>query len=636
MGAEEIKFGPPKCPKCPLIPIISIFINEESKIMCEYRCAFMHYGQIEYEKMFLDEENHHGSICESCKEVPPPKEELRYCGVCKLFFCSKCLPKHNKEKESHLVTVPVSKIEYTCLLHGEKIFAYCFTCLTNICKFCKRHEIHCVKEFRQFEPDQEFLQNYSFYSNDYNNYKKAVRTSANINGQAYKKFVFNSDLLINFAKSLRNNYYQRKNKNILCGEILINFLNVIKFDFKVNSLDDKINFDTKNKIMNEYCKTHCILKDPPISHICTFSKTKSDIRMDKLKLVFLTNIEDLTEEDPKDFFFIRKFGLIVYFINKIIYFFNVNFQKKQKIRLDQEINSLYFTKGKFLLVCSGKEVKIYELIKDEPFYREDETISINIDKESDDSVQQVFGDINKNLYIRTKKKIFLLNSENENHFKEIKSIDMSMKNENFNEDNKDKIPNNYDYFKDIMSYKYNNRKNNDYTNIQSHKGDIQSIKTLFNFDNTLISEENNYYILRDSKTLEIKKEKEISTITNRSTIIFNNYILVPNSNMIYFYSIPDIKKVSSISTSGKIVSLNVIKRKTLLVLEETDKKPLVEIKYYVEQFELNTWKRLFGEFINIKEEIKYKNNNCIKIFGEGIDLFLYYGKTRNIYRYEQK
>ena len=54
------------CPKCPLTPIISIFLNPEGILTCEYRCSFMHFGQIPFEDISKDKENKHGKFCDRC------------------------------------------------------------------------------------------------------------------------------------------------------------------------------------------------------------------------------------------------------------------------------------------------------------------------------------------------------------------------------------------------------------------------------------------------------------------------------------------------------------------------------------------------------------------------------------------
>ena len=100
------------CPKCPLTPIISISLDSKGKLNCEYRCPFIHFGNIPFEDILKNKENKHGKFCDRClnsKDEHQSKNidnnELLYCGVCQQFICLNCRLEHDKEKENHKILI---------------------------------------------------------------------------------------------------------------------------------------------------------------------------------------------------------------------------------------------------------------------------------------------------------------------------------------------------------------------------------------------------------------------------------------------------------------------------------------------------------------------------------------------------
>ena len=127
------------CPFCPLTPIISIFIKENGILTTEFRCPNLHNGCLPFNDIFKNKDNH-GKSCFLCEKEAEKVEltkkiirdkdedELLYCGTCKEYICNKCLPVHDKEKESHKILVEKSKVNYTGLEHNKKFYAFCFSC----------------------------------------------------------------------------------------------------------------------------------------------------------------------------------------------------------------------------------------------------------------------------------------------------------------------------------------------------------------------------------------------------------------------------------------------------------------------------------------------------------------------------
>ena len=625
MGGTEIKSLPIddiRCPKCPLTPIISISLNSEGSLTCEYRCPFMHFGTIPFDDLSKDREQKHGTHCDRCElnnqnkdnanneqiennEKNPDKakitnniirDDLSYCGTCKQFICSKCIKKHEEEKESHKVLIPKSKISYTCLEHGEKYDSYCFTCLKSVCKKCKRHEKHCKKKFEEFYPDKEFIDNYDFYMKDYSNYLKSFKKHHGMNKQQFTNFQRRCGILLGLAKFLFNNFYKKKEANQLNGETLINLLNVVNFDYRAENLD------TNEKFVN-YCKTHLVISNKPISDICTFSKTKSDYKVGKLDMEQFKTFDSFQNEKPEYFKYSPIGKHIIFTTGSSIHFLGI--EKKEnlgfKIRLTQNIFSFNIINQDILCVCSD-HIYLYKLLKKEPFYEEYKELPI-LDIFSD-PVRQIFGNLEKNLIVRTTKELLVV-TKNKDNFE----ITAREPLEDINKDITEvkEVPDTSYHYYDYYGSRNRTKK------INITKTVITTIKSVWK-DN-LVTIENGVITIRDANTL--KKKSSLIFYKNIDCLVFNGNVLIFNDKSILFYTIPNLEKVSCMNVADTIVSINLVNRKTFIVLENK----------YLEQFESNTWKRIsrqigFGEITN---------NKSLKVIGAGKKLFIFNKDNNTFY-----
>ena len=618
MGGKESSSGQKKieiiCPKCPLTPIISISINAEGILTCEYRCPFMHFGVIPFEDIDKDKENKHGKFCDRCAKAKKEEDankniieedSLLYCGTCKQFICKKCRPEHDAEKESHKTLVPKDKISYTCLEHGKNYIGFCFTCLISVCPDCKRHEKHCKKQFEEFYPDKDFIDNYKYYIKDYGNYIKSVSRSAGMNKNHFNRFKDRNQLLLGLSNYLYNNYEDKKSKKQLNGEMLINLLNVVNFNFKADQL-------TSNEAFVTYCKTHLLLSNKPISDICTFSKTKSDYNISKFVLEEYSAFGNAGT--PNEFKYYKTGELIIYNIGSCIHFLSTQGGQDSekvgsKIRLDEAISSFSIINHNILCVCS-KKIHLYELTNKAPFYSEYyKTEDLNI---FDEPVVEVFGNMDKDLLVRTTKELLLVNEDKKNKGKYIITERIYLEDVNTKVVEKKVIPNKTNNYYDYdYGYGYNNNKTK---TITITKDKITKIKAIYN-DNIILVE-GGVITTRELNTL--RSIKTLNEYKNIDCLVFNGNIIVPNGNDIYFYTIPDLDRVSQITVSDKIVSLSLVNKKTLIVVEEK----------YLEQFETNTWKRLWRQ-ISLGENIQ---NNQFNVIGAGNKLFLYEKEKKIFYQ----
>ena len=98
--------------------------------------------------------------------------------------------------------------------------------------------------------------------------------------------------------------------------------------------------------------------------------------------------------------------------------------------------------------------------------------------------------------------------------------------------------------------------------------------------------------------------------------MFNGNVIAPDGKNILFYTLPNLENVSCLSLSDNILSLNIINRRTFIVIQSK----------YIEQFEANTWKRLWRE-ISFGDIVKSFSD--LLVIGAYKELFLF-SKEKNI------
>ena len=602
------------CPNCPLTPIISITLNSENVLTCEYRCPFMHFGTIPFEDLPKIREKNQVKSCDRCVKSKESSQEslinedLLYCGTCKQFICSNCKEAHDKEKESHKVLVPNSIVRHTCLEHGKRYIGYCFTCLISVCEDCKRHNIHCKKLFEEFYPEEDFLSSFKYYTEDFDNYLSSFKRCKGMNKEHFANYKKRCKILLDLAKFLKNNFDEKSKKHILNGETLINLLNVVNFNYKAD------NYDTNESFMT-YCKTHLILSNKPISDICTFSKTKSDYNISKFKLEDFKLSLGNEKEKPEYFKYSPIGNHIVYFSGSSIHFLFVgkegNEKKDFEIGFDNKISSFNIINKNMLCVCCEK-LHFYQLSQNEPYYTEYNYMPV-MDLFFD-PVLEVVGNLDKNLVVRTTKELLVVNDKQKKRQYEI-VVKTALENINKSFITKKEVPDdtkrkNYDYDYDYYGYGQKKTKT-----IEILNKVLTTIKAIW--DEYIITIEDGVITTRNLKDLKI-----ITTMhphKNIDCLVFNGNVIIYNNTDILFYSIPNLNKVSTISISDSISSINIVNKKTFIVIENK----------YIEQFETNTWKRLWRQ-ISFGE--KANNLNKLMAIGAGKNLFFYNKESNSIYK----
>ena len=578
MGAKESRFPPTEeiiCPNCPLTPIISIFLNEDAILTCEFRCPNLHFGIFTFSELFKNK-NKHGNICNRCKkENNGLDKELLYCGTCKEFFCNNCRPQHDKEKESHKILIEKSRVNYTCLEHNKNFIGYCFSCLVDVCSECKRHDKHIVKEFEEFSSNESNKDTLEYYLDNYNNYIHNFKRQIHYNKIMFEEFKKRNLELLDFVKYLNDHFLYRKKSNKLNSEIIINYLNIPVFDYNV---DNKVYKSAKE--FEKYCKHHLILEYKPISQICTFSKNKQDFNLSRLNLVKHFSLES---EQPKYFKYSSMGDAIIFFSGTCIYFLSANTSDKKvyKIRLESQIFSLNILNKNILCACIAdkKNIYLYKLTSNPPYYGEND-IFPEIEIQLGEQIVQVIGNFNKYLVTRAKGGVINLHKKNDEKY-EIVSSSKTFSN-NFDE-------NNFELkgiWKDYLIIRDN--VNVIVRDLKNPKLDLITSKIVFDYNS-------------DKKDF----------------LIYNGNIIVFRKKQIFFISIPNLEVESKLELPDNIFSVNIVNPRTMIVVE----------KGYMEQLEVDTWKRMwwkanFGRNINIYD---------LMPIGAGKKLFFYNKGDNNFY-----
>ena len=114
-----------------------------------------------------------------------------------------------------------------------------------------------------------------------------------------------------------------------------------------------------------------------------------------------------------------------------------------------------------------------------------------------------------------------------------------------------------------------------------------------------------------------EKQKLLDKTKEKDFIVFNGNIITYGGKEILFYNIPKLELVSKLELLDTVLSVNIVNPRTMIVMEIN----------YVEQLEVNTWKRLYNQ-INLQPN---KNLNNFKPIGAGKKLFFYSKSDNKIY-----
>ena len=674
------------CQKCPLTPIINITSTKEGTIICEYRCPSFHMGLTKFEEMILKKNSRsrrYGYICQGCKkeiENTLGQKKFKFCGYCKIFLCEECINVHKILKSNHII-LDYSKINNSCLYHGNKYKFYCFTCLKSICTKCLGHKNHCFKTLTELEPNKEFLEKLNFYFKEVYNYFNCLENQKKeeFNIENFKKFKTKNIMLLNFVKDLYKTYLDKKGNDNLNGEIIINLFNLSKFNFGMKGF-----FQDANKYFN----THLIIKDIPVSSMCSFTNTKASYKIGELTPVFF---KDLNIDNNDSMIVLRMdYDLIAYNIGKILYFMKEEEKVYFNIEVQDEIKYFFQLKDHIVCICSEENLFFCKLMKIEPYI-----VSCSVLMPDINNITQVYGSVYKSLFIiddeeyiyklipkndgpnsdfdfslqienmvKIKQTIGLFNvnklngnqneeseENDENSNNNYNSSDHSYSSGNEENENKDNSEGNQsasassrnsnnimtlNKVKNNRSDFHNSNNNSDSQNENSSEEVELIVNKLIMFEETrksetkskrndsyiikgivydyLVLKELEYITVRNDSNLFINKKMELNFIEGTDYLydfsIYNNHVLLPKKNNINFYTIPDFILVSKIQVNEKINSFLIPNKNMLLVIGDNS----------IEQFELNTWKRV-SKLMN--ENLLIFPNEKMKIIGNSNELYLF-------------
>ena len=232
------------CQKCDLTPLISInSINtKNNEINIIEKCLNGHEIKTPLSKYNFSRINYH--TCDRCNEIQKNKDkEFFYCTKCKQFFCIHCkeihfnnhnnkFNKNNNYKNlfnENFFLIPVSNLNCTCLIHNEKIVAYCYKCQKDFCIYCSDNHInHCkvnlidlkvnIKDIEKKINDAEKLNEYNkkMCENTLKNLMIEIEKFRNVSEEFYKI----NCKEIEISKYILENYKQNEKKHNLSFEII--------------------------------------------------------------------------------------------------------------------------------------------------------------------------------------------------------------------------------------------------------------------------------------------------------------------------------------------------------------------------------------------------------------------------------
>jgi hypothetical protein len=144
--------------------------------------------------------------------------------------------------------------------------------------------------------------------------------------------------------------------------------------------------------VNTYFNTHLIIKDIPVSSMCSFTNIKASYKIGELTPVFF---KDLNVDNNDSMIVLRMdYDLIAYNIGKILYFMKEEEKVYFKIEVQDEIK--YFFQLKDHIVCISSEENLFfcKLIKIEPYI-----VSCSVLMPDINNITQVYGSVYKSLFI---------------------------------------------------------------------------------------------------------------------------------------------------------------------------------------------------------------------------------------------
>jgi hypothetical protein len=505
----------------------------------------------------------------------------------------------------------------------------------------------------ELEPNKEFSEKLNFYFIEVYNYFNCIenKKKEEFNLENFNKFKKKNIMLLNFVKDLYKTYLDKKGNDILNGEILINLFNLSKFNFSMKRFFQDV---------NTYFNTHLIIKDIPVSSMCSFTNIKASYKIGELTPVFF---KDLNVDNNDSMIVLRMdYDLIAYNIGKILYFMKEEEKVYFKIEVQDEIK--YFFQLKDHIVCISSEENLFfcKLIKIEPYI-----VSCSVLMPDINNITQVYGSVYKSLFIIDDEEYiyklipkndgpnsdfdFSLQIENMVKIKQTNGLfDTNVFNGNHNEESEENDENSNNNNSIIHSYSSGSEENENKDNAEGNQNESSSshssnkimtlnkvknnrsenhnsnnnysdsqngnsseeveliVNKLIMFEETresetkskrndsyiikgivydyLVLKELEYITVRNESNLYINKKMELNYIEGTDYLydfsIYNNHVLLPKKNNINFYTIPDFILVSKIQVNEKINSFLIPNKNMLLVIGDNS----------IEQFELNTWKRV--------------------------------------------
>ena len=226
-------------------PFIEVdFIKEEVNCYCQNE----HYysgTMIDFYKIFTSSKSYRNEInelyCSDCRleNVFYPKENFKYCELCKKVLCPKCEKNHTEINQNHNIKNRYINPIISCSKHDQNYEYFCKDCLINYCSICsikhqEQNPYHDIIEIKN-QIDEDVINKINMNIEDV---KKSIIFSENLiktKQSSINKFYFLNSvnkikLLLLYKLTFLNMYQRYKNNYIIIKNLLDNDMTIPKLE----------------------------------------------------------------------------------------------------------------------------------------------------------------------------------------------------------------------------------------------------------------------------------------------------------------------------------------------------------------------------------------------------------------------
>ncbi len=227
------------CPECLQNALFEIK-NKDNIIYIKYKCRKEHNGEILIEDFIKAQKYSINNLCcYYCENI----KGFFYCFECEKSYCINCESKH-KEKNHNKI---FKKEDYNKICPKHLIYyrVFCETCKLLLCEKCpsfhSKHDL--TKQSIYFEDELNKIKNeINKIEEERNRFIKNIKSYILKLEKKLKEFIINTQLQLQFIKSIINSY-NNKNNQFFNYEIYLNLKNLKLKELNSIEINDFLNKD---------------------------------------------------------------------------------------------------------------------------------------------------------------------------------------------------------------------------------------------------------------------------------------------------------------------------------------------------------------------------------------------------------